>query len=199
MWFNRPRVRPRLTRSPILNEVEGKSSPSSRTLRAHYGACFPLRFPPADLPVRSASEGGNPPTSALGGTNPALPLLNQRFLANALLGGTIFPMRTPAVDRIDLDELTKDIVTHYQPEKIILFGSRARGASDEYSDLDLILIKKTDQSFVERLTDPALLNLLPIRTDCFVYTPEEFERMEENENPFVMSALENAKVLYEKR
>lgn len=108
-------------------------------------------------------------------------------------------MRTPAADRIDLDELTRDIVTRYQPEKIILFGSRAGGGSDEYSDLDLILIKKTDQSFVERLTDPALLNVLPIRTDCFVYTPEEFKRMEENENPFVMSALENAKVLYEKR
>ena len=108
-------------------------------------------------------------------------------------------MRTSAEDRIDLDELTRDIVTHYQPEKVILFGSRARGGSDESSDLDLIIIKKTGQSFVERLTDPALLKVLPIRTDCFVYTPEEFERMEENENPFVLSALENAKVLYEKR
>ena len=108
-------------------------------------------------------------------------------------------MRTSAKDRIDLDKLTRNIAAHYQPEKIILFGSPASGDSDESSDLDLILIKKTDQGFVERLTDPALLKVLPIRTDCFVYTPEEFEQMKEDENPFMMSALKHAKVLYEKR
>jgi len=30
----------------------------------------------------------------------------------------------------------------YKPEKIILFGSHARGSSDPYSDIDLVIIKK---------------------------------------------------------
>lgn len=107
-------------------------------------------------------------------------------------------METSTEEKVNLDELTRKIAERYNPEKIILFGSRAKGDVDEYSDLDLILIKKTGKGFVERLVDPILLNILPMRTDCFVYTPEEFEQMRENENPFIMHALKHAKVLYEK-
>lgn len=97
-----------------------------------------------------------------------------------------------------IQEITEKLIAEYQPEKIILFGSAARGDTDEHSDLDLIIVKKTDKRFVERMVDPILLKILPIKTDAFIYTPEEFERMKENENPFIMSALESAKILYEK-
>ena len=107
-------------------------------------------------------------------------------------------MNSSVKEKIDIDELTREIVREYEPEKIILFGSQARGDIDEYSDLDLILVKKTDKRFVERLVDPILLKVLPAGTDCFVYTPEEFEQMKENENPFIASAMESAKILYEK-
>ena len=96
----------------------------------------------------------------------------------------------------DIDEIVKIIVEGYGPvEKIILFGSQVKGGVDKYSDLDLIIIKKTNKRFVERLSE---VPFLPIPTDVFVYTPEEFERMKENENPFIISALQNAKVIYEK-
>jgi predicted nucleotidyltransferase len=96
--------------------------------------------------------------------------------------------------KVDLAEIVKIIVEGYGPVlKIILFGSAARGGADEYSDLDLIIIKKTTDPFVKRLVD---VPPLPVRADVFVYTPEEFERMKENENPFIMSALESAKVIY---
>lgn len=107
-------------------------------------------------------------------------------------------MKNSVQQKINLNELVKLITERYNPEKIILFGSRAKGDTDEYSDLDLILIKETDKSFVERLVDPILLRILPLKTDCLVYTPEEFERMKENENPFIVKALENHKILYEK-
>ncbi len=95
---------------------------------------------------------------------------------------------------ISVDEITKIIVENYGPvEKIILFGSAARRETDEYSALDLIIIKKTDKPFVTRLVEAPLL---PVKADIFVYTPEEFEMMKENENPFIMSALDGAKVIY---
>lgn len=98
--------------------------------------------------------------------------------------------------KFDLDEIVKIIIDGYGPvEKILLFGSAARGDLDEYSDLDLIIIKKTKDRFVKRLAD---VPLLPVKADVFVYTPEEFEQMKENENPFIMSALESAKIIYEK-
>jgi predicted nucleotidyltransferase len=39
----------------------------------------------------------------------------------------------------------------YEPERIILFGSHARGQADEHSDYDIIVIKRTERPFLERL------------------------------------------------
>ncbi len=98
--------------------------------------------------------------------------------------------------KIDLGEIVNILLDKYGPiEKIILFGSAARGETDEYSDLDLIVVKKTGKNFVQRLVE---VPLLPVHSDVFVYTPEEFEQMKENENPFIMKALESHKIIYEK-
>jgi predicted nucleotidyltransferase len=83
------------------------------------------------------------------------------------------------VDDPYIDEIV-DILRSYDPERIILFGSRARGEADELSDYDLMVIKRTDRSFVERLQDmvPYLVQLKH-PADIVVYTPEEFDRMED--------------------
>lgn len=86
----------------------------------------------------------------------------------------------------------------YDPEKIILFGSMARGDADEYSDIDLIIIKKTDQRFVQRAVDVGSHIPLDLSVDLFVYTPEEFQVMVENENPFIEQALKDGVTVYEK-
>lgn len=105
-------------------------------------------------------------------------------------------MELPVKEKVSLQEVVDIIVKGYGPiEKILLFGSHARGDADTYSDLDLIIIKKTEQKFVRRLLE---VPLLPVGADVFVYTPEEFEQMKNDENPFIMSALASAKVIYEK-
>lgn len=88
----------------------------------------------------------------------------------------------------------------YNPEKIIIFGSYVRGEMDEYSDLDFVVIKKTKKRFIRRLIEVAKLidNDLG-QVDVFVYTPEEFQRMIEYENPFIEQVLKEGKVLYEKK
>lgn len=86
----------------------------------------------------------------------------------------------------------------YDPEKIILFGSAARGDTDEYSDIDLILIKQTDKRFVQRLVEAGSLIPLDLAVDVFVYTPEEFQSMIEKGNPFIEEALKDGKLVYEK-
>ena len=59
--------------------------------------------------------------------------------------------------QVALDEIVRILLDQYGPiEKIILFGSAARGDDDEYSDLDLILIKETSKRFVERLVEVPL-------------------------------------------
>ena len=78
-----------------------------------------------------------------------------------------------------LDEIVR-ILQPYEPERILLFGSRARGEADAYSDYDLIVIKRTERPFIERLRDmvPYLVQFSH-PADILVYTPEEFEQMGE--------------------
>ena len=86
----------------------------------------------------------------------------------------------------------------YDPEKIILFGSAAREEEDDtYRDIDLVVVKETDKPFLERLVEVALL-ISEINADIFVYTPEEFQRMKEEENPFIEQVLREGRVIYEK-
>ncbi len=96
-----------------------------------------------------------------------------------------------------VEQIVQDLVP-YDPEKIILFGSTARGDTDAYSDIDLIVIKGTDKRFVQRLVEAGSYLSLPARVDIFVYTPEEFESMIEEENPFIQGALKDGKTIYEK-
>ena len=87
----------------------------------------------------------------------------------------------------------------YQPQRIILFGSAARGEADADSDLDVLVIKDTPEPFVQRLETMARLCPSGVHADILVYTPEELQRMIEDGNPFVLRALKEGRVLYEAR
>lgn len=86
----------------------------------------------------------------------------------------------------------------YNPEKIILFGSSVKGEEDQYSDIDLVIIKKTQDRFLQRLKKAALLIKEPTPVDIFVYTPEEFAQMLEDQNSFAQNVIKEGEVIYEK-
>jgi uncharacterized protein len=77
----------------------------------------------------------------------------------------------------------------YQPQRIILFGSAARGEADAESDLDVLVIKETSEPFVQRLEAMARPCPPGMHADILVYTPEELECMVEDGKPFKDSAL----------
>ena len=99
------------------------------------------------------------------------------------------------------DEVIEEIVAslrRYDPEKVILFGSRARGEDDPYSDIDLVIIKETEQRFLDRIASVYEV-LQPVRAiDVLVYTPDELERMREEGNPFIEKVLQEGMVIYER-
>jgi len=91
------------------------------------------------------------------------------------------------------------IVDGYQPEKIILFGSYARNEQTSDSDLDLLIVKETDQSFVQRQrTVRSLFKRQPIAMDILVYTPAEFEKRRNWLNNIVNIAVKTGKSVYER-
>lgn len=81
-------------------------------------------------------------------------------------------------------------------EKVILFGSYARGRADLFTDLDLIVILDVNLPYVER-SAYIYRELSPrVAADILVYTPQEWQKMEAR--PFIQSALSEGKVLYAK-
>jgi predicted nucleotidyltransferase len=111
-------------------------------------------------------------------------------------------MKTEREHQLDqaLEGILRILTTHYAPEKVILFGSVARGNVSEWSDLDLLVIKDTPQPFLQRLKEVALLCQATVGVDYLVYTPAELERMIADGNPFVLGEiLAHGKVLYERQ
>jgi len=100
--------------------------------------------------------------------------------------------------RKKLEEAVKELLV-YEPEKIILYGSAARGELTDVSDIDLLIIKKTDKDMFDRIGEVLKLlrnNLLPI--EPMVFTPEEFERMKTEKRLFAEVVLKEEKVIYGK-
>ena len=97
----------------------------------------------------------------------------------------------------DLDELKRRVAPHVQRAiKVIAFGSVARGESDQWSDLDLIVVAETDRPFLERFKDFAGLYDVWPALDLLVYTPAELQRMVAEENPLVTQALREGVILH---
>ena len=98
-----------------------------------------------------------------------------------------------------LDVLLQRLVEGYDPERVVLFGSRARGDAAPGSDIDLLVVKKTSRRFLDRLLDVMEVMEPDEPVDVLVYTPEELEDMVRRGNPFVTHALSEGRDLYVRR
>jgi predicted nucleotidyltransferase len=101
-----------------------------------------------------------------------------------------------ALDRF-LAELRPRLVAQ-GAQRAYLFGSWARGEADPWSDIDVIVVAPTEREPVERFRDYlTAIAGAGVGVDLFVYTPEEFEALLEEERPFLIHALEGARVIHE--
>jgi predicted nucleotidyltransferase len=56
-------------------------------------------------------------------------------------------------------------------KRISIFGSYAKGRRDLFTDLDVIIVMKTDKPFIQRLKEGYSLLALPVDADILCYTP----------------------------
>ena len=97
-------------------------------------------------------------------------------------------------------DLDKRIIQTFQsvnPEKIILFGSVARGDADPYSDIDLIVVYPTTKRFMDRLEELYAQWNIQKAVDILAYTPEEYETLLKDSD-FIKEAVEKGRVIYER-
>jgi len=72
----------------------------------------------------------------------------------------------------------------------LIYGSYARGEVGPESDLDIMLIQKSDFPFVERMTNVYSKLRLGIPYDLVVYTPDEFQKLKNTSNFVAQAARE---------
>ena len=91
------------------------------------------------------------------------------------------------------------IVDELNPEKIVLFGSYAYGTPNPHSDVDLLVVLKTNASLKERSWKVSRLLLpRPFPVDILVKTPKEMEIALKAGDFFLKEILTRGKVLYER-
>ncbi len=104
--------------------------------------------------------------------------------------------RKIVLSEVTLQEIVRRIVETVQPEKIILFGSAARGEIGPDSDLDLLIITACDhRRNTARKIRRGLIGIgVPI--DIIVAKPKDIERYRDSIGLIYRPALREGKVLY---
>ena len=106
-------------------------------------------------------------------------------------------MNKGMLDQQTLDEIIQRIVEVAQPEKIILFGSAARGEMNRHSDVDLLIIKECADPL--ELMGQIYQNLhgAGAAIDAIVVTPQAVERYKDSHALVIKPALREGRIVYE--
>ncbi len=103
-----------------------------------------------------------------------------------------------------IEELLKEIVeklkVEYKPIKIILYGSYAHGNPREDSDIDLLILKDTNEKRVERFVQVKSIIYNPKRKipiSPLIFSPAELNERLKMEDDFIKEILNTGIILYE--
>lgn len=96
----------------------------------------------------------------------------------------------------DIKTIIDRIVSVASPDKIILFGSRAREDMNHDSDIDLLVVKKNANR--RELTTLIYRNLIGVGcpVDVVVVTPEDIEKYGDSPVLIIHPAMKEGKLLY---
>jgi predicted nucleotidyltransferase len=95
--------------------------------------------------------------------------------------------------------MTDRIARDFDPLRIILFGSHARGDAQPDSDIDLLVVlAEAPNKRQAAIQIRRSLRDLPVSKDIVVTTPDEIARRGDLIGPVLRPALREGKVLYER-
>ena len=96
-----------------------------------------------------------------------------------------------------LQTIASKIAEAIRPQKIILFGSWARGERGPHSDVDLLIIQESKLPRPQRYAQVRRLFWgMGLPMDILVYTPEEFARYQSVPGSFTHTIAREGRVLY---
>ncbi len=91
------------------------------------------------------------------------------------------------------------VVQEFRPQRIILFGSYARGTATEDSDIDVLVIMELARGRRNVLEAAAIRQRVPATfpMDLIVRSPSEVARHRSQADGFIRDILEHGRLLYE--
>lgn len=96
-------------------------------------------------------------------------------------------------------EMVRRIVERFHPERIILFGSHARGTAGPHSDVDLLVVMQPHGSKRRRAVEiHGLLAGMGVPKDVIVVSPEEFEAYRDAPGTVIKTAWQEGKILHDR-
>lgn len=96
-----------------------------------------------------------------------------------------------------LREIVRRIVAVARPDRIVLFGSAARGAMGPHSDVDLLVVKQGEFDQGQLVGDLYMsLHGVGQAVDLIVVTPEQVERYRNTHCLVIAPALRQGKEIY---
>lgn len=99
--------------------------------------------------------------------------------------------------RKQIREMVDRIVARFHPDRIILFGSHARGEAGADSDVDLLVIMPLAGSRREKAIEIGVaVHDILVPKDILVTTPQDFERRKDIVGTIERPAAREGKVLY---
>mgnify|MGYP006289910965 CR=1 FL=1 len=104
---------------------------------------------------------------------------------------------TKTIDANALDEIIQRIVEVADPERIIMFGSAARGEMGRNSDVDLLVVKSGAHRLELARKIYGNLHGEKAAVDVVVCTPEDIEQYKDSSAMVISPAVHEGKVIYD--
>jgi predicted nucleotidyltransferase len=108
--------------------------------------------------------------------------------------------KSPRILRREITAVVNRIAEKFRPERIILFGSYAYGKPHPYSDVDLLVVMKTEERpLAKQLEISRALSPHPFGMDILVRAPKQIKERIAMGDYFLREITTKGKVLYERR
>lgn len=114
------------------------------------------------------------------------------------MGSKMSAVEHPIIDMQTIQAVARLIAEAFDPERVVLFGSYARGQASAHSDIDLLVELRTGPKPKGNPIRRAIAERFVLPVDVVVTSPEIMARQQDNPYSVIHQALNEGIVLYDR-